>query len=348
VPAGTPRGRLCVPQNYIRVRGIDDDVEYDVFQGIIKSARTSVESPDTLTVQGTCLLGELANRSVLELELVERIPELPPNAVAPLILGGAWMRGLDPPADNRTDWPNVRDGNPATTNSIAHWSYEKESRRHILYLGQEWSFDTVVWDIDSVGVLHENSPDVQYWDNAKIGWETQTLTEDTTVDTTTAGEGTGSLGQSGEWHFNPQPDWGPSDAGLNNVPHLYWLRVSFPGPLGDLGEEFTSHEGLVVSDIWTITTRPRHASMVLNDIMALAPPDWALDLDEGHAAVEQNVFQYFSGESVLQALIRVAEITGEHFRLGIGRRVVWLGNDTIDRGVQAIKPAPGHSYMAGG
>ena len=45
----------------------------------------------------------------------------------------------------------------------------------------------------------------------------------------------------------------------------------------------------------------------------------------------------FAGESVLNALIKIAEGKGEHFRLGTGRSVVWLRKDLLPSGIRAIQ-----------
>ena len=58
-----------------------------------------------------------------------------------------------------------------------------------------------------------------------------------------------------------------------------------------------------------------------SQIMAFAPIGWTLT---GGTTVEA-VYAGFDGESVLSALIRVSEHIGEHWRLGSGREIVWIG-----------------------
>lgn len=60
------------------------------------------------------------------------------------------------------------------------------------------------------------------------------------------------------------------------------------------------------------------------DIIALAPAGWTLDTDRGFETTEKSILHMFEGETVLQALVRLAEITGEHFYLGTGRTLVWM------------------------
>lgn len=74
----------------------------------------------------------------------------------------------------------------------------------------------------------------------------------------------------------------------------------------------------------------------LQRIMALCPPGWSLD-PAGAFATETDVYMQFSGESILTALVRLAEQTGEHFRLSAsGRRVEWLGSTIVASGLRAI------------
>jgi hypothetical protein len=61
------------------------------------------------------------------------------------------------------------------------------------------------------------------------------------------------------------------------------------------------------------------------EIMALAPAGWSLvSTGAGYANSYKAVLQQFEGETILTALIRLAELTGEHFRLGTGRTIEWL------------------------
>jgi hypothetical protein len=59
-------------------------------------------------------------------------------------------------------------------------------------------------------------------------------------------------------------------------------------------------------------------------IMALAPSGWSLDTTEGYANSYASIFHQYDGETVLEALTNLAQITGEHFRLGSGRTVIWM------------------------
>lgn len=77
----------------------------------------------------------------------------------------------------------------------------------------------------------------------------------------------------------------------------------------------------------------------LDDIMAEAPGTWSLDTVGGYGATENDVYAKFAGETVLAALNKVGEHTGEHFRLGSGKQVVWLQDELTDSGVRAMGQA---------
>ena len=72
-----------------------------------------------------------------------------------------------------------------------------------------------------------------------------------------------------------------------------------------------------------------------DQIMALAPAGWSISDGE----TQTNVYAGYDGESVLNALTRVGEHIGEHWRLGTGRSVLWLGpaSTFAASGVRAVQ-----------
>jgi hypothetical protein len=70
-------------------------------------------------------------------------------------------------------------------------------------------------------------------------------------------------------------------------------------------------------------------------IMALAPSSWSISA----GTTAQNIYAGFDGETVLNALSRVGEHIGEHWRLGTGRSIEWLGPATqfAASGVRAVQ-----------
>jgi len=73
------------------------------------------------------------------------------------------------------------------------------------------------------------------------------------------------------------------------------------------------------------------------DIIALAQAGWTLDTVTGYNSTSADVYAAFAGESVLEAFVKVSEKIGEHFRLGTGRKLVWLRTDQTSSGIKAIQ-----------
>jgi hypothetical protein len=83
-------------------------------------------------------------------------------------------------------------------------------------------------------------------------------------------------------------------------------------------------------------------------IMALAPEGWSILNGETVTAV----YAGFNGESVLNALVRVGEHIGEHWRLSSGRVIQWLGQasgfaSSGVRGVQHVNDPVGAEGLEG-
>ena len=70
-------------------------------------------------------------------------------------------------------------------------------------------------------------------------------------------------------------------------------------------------------------------------IMAYAPAGWTIN----SGSTTAPVYLGFAGESVLAALIKCAENAGEHWRLGSGREIDWIGLPAsfVSSGVRAVQ-----------
>ena len=73
---------------------------------------------------------------------------------------------------------------------------------------------------------------------------------------------------------------------------------------------------------------------------ARAPSGWT---SSGAATTDRDAYLEFGGESVLTGLTVLAAITGEHFRLGTGRDVVWLGGTPSVSPTRAIAVGDGEA-----
>jgi len=72
-----------------------------------------------------------------------------------------------------------------------------------------------------------------------------------------------------------------------------------------------------------------------DQIVALAPAGWTIN----NGTTLTNVYSGYDGETVLNALIGVGEHIGEHWRLGTGRVIDWLGpaSTFVASGVRAVQ-----------
>lgn len=72
-----------------------------------------------------------------------------------------------------------------------------------------------------------------------------------------------------------------------------------------------------------------------DQVMALAPAGWTIN----DGTTLTNVYAGYDGETVLTSLIGVGEHIGEHWRLGTGRSVDWIGpaSSFVASGVRAVQ-----------
>ena len=76
------------------------------------------------------------------------------------------------------------------------------------------------------------------------------------------------------------------------------------------------------------------------DIMALASGlGWSLDTTstDAHSNTLTAINYTFAGENILQALVKLSQLTGEHFRLGTGRKITWMQQDHLDSTMRAVQ-----------
>lgn len=96
----------------------------------------------------------------------------------------------------------------------------------------------------------------------------------------------------------------------------------------------TTGENLVIDDGSDGPTRDGLGNSNSRQILYYADdngdgtPDWSLDTTNGYGTTGTALYMAFeNGETVLEALNRVAEALREHFRLGSGKQIVWLRED---------------------
>ena len=150
----------------------------------------------------------------------------------------------------------------------------------------------------------------QFYNEESAGWESIKITSDGTA------AGGATLAQTGLVVFDMPAGWGTSPT--------YEIRFYVTADIDDV--DFAEVQVRVFEETLT----------ALADVMAFAPASWTIDDALGHTATANGVYLTFAGESVLTALIRIAEHTGENFTAGFGRNLIWLQDEQRDSGLRAV------------
>jgi hypothetical protein len=127
--------------------------------------------------------------------------------------------------------------------------------------------------------------------------------------------------QDGTIEFEPPAGWG-------TIAGNYIIRFYAEATLDDV--DFAEATVFVWSPV----------ADALDRVLAFAP-GWSLDIVNGYGATGADVYLSFAGESVLTALVRIAETLGENFILGTGKTIVWLRDDETDNGLRAVAGVDG-------
>lgn len=108
------------------------------------------------------------------------------------------------------------------------------------------------------------------------------------------------------------------------------LDIAGADLLGELGNRLVG--ALELSDG---AGGPVAVPTALAAILAFAPAGWTIDTTT-FPATGSTIYLKLQNETVLGALGKVAGNVGEHFRLGTGRQVVWLGTAQPNSGIRAV------------
>lgn len=187
--------------------------------------------------------------------------------------------------------------------------------------------------LGSFNGVENSSWELQYFDGNSFGWRTVEEFTDTTV---TGNNRTFSKTGVIAWTEEELEDWTKTnhgeraDGGANN---LYWIRMH---PTVNLDDFDLSEVEIYVH------TRTNDD---LQPILDYAPAGWDLSGATGTAA---GSHLQFSGETVLAALNKVAEQSGETFRISNRTRTVaWVGDYSragADRAGVTLRKATGEVY----
>ena len=183
-----------------------------------------------------------------------------------------------------------------------------------LYIGDADPFEEIAIDMGATVNAVEATLALEYWDGA--AWQDIDIVDGTA----TAGK---PLRQDGSIKFERLLDW---QAVAVDGDSAYWVRIQ---------SDHNLTSTLSITDIDLTHALPTANALAL--IMAKAPAGWTLDAVDGYTSTTAMVYAQMGGESVLGALVKIAEATGEHFILVPGvRKVRWLRSDTPDSGLRAV------------
>ncbi len=304
MPLTDPRAAIVQAKRIMRARGMLSGAVTDIATGIID--RLTVRANDenaALDVEGDNLLRELTYNLVDGLEVYEYATMAPDNVQEVVQAGGGSVSTDLPPWPNNIQLENGGGGNNT-------WLYIRHNR----------TFDQVNLTFTVISNT-VTTMQVQYFDGT--GWiDVAGLVDGTIVD---FGGGDCTWGQSGTMAYTMPADWVEVE---HDAEIGYWLRMR-PTAV------------LVMTDVTISALTIRARNPTTNGpalVMAYAPAGWALAGAPGHATSLNAAYWLFEDNvTVLAALITLAELTGEHFRLGAGRTVVWLQEDETASGIRAVQ-----------
>lgn len=303
-----PQLSLVVKKRYARCYGLLGGTWQELGKaGIIDHIETVIEpgQEPLLRVSGGDLLRELTYRQVGALELVET--------------EAAWCKPSRVSFVGAPDWewkygksrhlPKAYDDDTDTDEDVKLIGDLGENNSYI-YVGYPRKTSGIYFDLGTKKNNNECNAAIQYYNgDAWVG--VGAIDDGTKV-------GVDTLAQDGAMTFT-KPE------GHEKMTHdgydLYWLRLT------------TSDEADVVEfkEIDVLAEGP--TTKGLASVMAFVPGGWSLDTDNGYATTGEAIYTQYRGETVLEALKILGELTGEHFRLGAGRKVVWIRKNPTDNPV---------------
>ena len=335
MPASDPKAALLQHKRIARCRAVIGGVVADLGAGIIDEINVDAGDPTMLTVSGPDILAELATRTVGRLAVCEQQWVSLDDSTRSMV---AWFRNAVVDGATVPDpWifiPEAHDGDAGTYVSIylrsAPAGYPET--RTYLYVGHDARFDRAEFTFLPGGRVNEQTSTMtpQYYNGS--GWAPLPITADGTS------VGGCTWAQNGTITWNRPADWTRYTAAFG-AGDWFWVRFvgssnvgSVTGP-GDAGY-IDLAEVRAYADVPTTDG--------INQIMYHAPTTW---VRSGYPATVAEKYIEFDGESVLSALIMLCEQGGqsgsapvrEHFRLGTGREIDWLGTSTPASGIRATQ-----------
>jgi hypothetical protein len=314
--ASDPRAALLVSRAVVRARYDNEEVG----SGIVDSVELDVQSDaPMLKVSGNDLGQELTWWDVGHLPLNKSAN------VRPIGVYYQWVLSSSGAKDGaETDQPNAYDGNAGT-----HFDYNTpgaQDSRPMIYVGSVEAFAYLDFTIGSSSSWAGGSGRWQYFNGT--GWADLAPTSDTTKIGSAYNE---TLTKSGRVTWGTKSDWVTiNQFGLNG----WWIRFEAGWA--------TAREIIEITALGHVPTETSLALLTALWTSNAYGPDWDLDATAGFTTTaKSDVYGLVEWENHIAALNKIATLTGEHWYIGVGRKVVWARNlaDFADCGLRAIVPA---------
>lgn len=297
MPAADPKAAIVQNSRIAHCWAIVDGVVTDMGSGRIDS------KVDSIRTDGTVML--IVSGSDLLRELTDRSVGFLNVYNETVGTSGTYRLTIGNSGGTYTNWVPTPPGGYA----IASDQY--------LYVGYTDSkFDKVTFNLDTDfnGVVAYMS--AEYWDGST--WTAVDVVEDGTA------AGNVTMAQDGTIELDRKVNWATTEIEPTTGLTAYWVRFQ---PSADL-------DAISIAGVSVTTVEP--SATAYSDILAFAPAGWSADVVNGQAETTDTIYARYAGETVLSALVKLAEKTGEHFRLSAGRTVAWLGPTLASSGVRAV------------
>lgn len=297
----------------VRVWGLLGEQRRELGGGIVE--RVAHIAPDKVRLEGGDLLSELKNRRIFDTFAEE-------TTYTPTVL---WYDG---DTDTFT-----------TVNSLTTVTLKQQNS--FLYVGYAFPFNAIVFDMGTA-VNTVPDPEGSWGFSVEGAQETGDGWREPTVDDGTRDTNNAPFAHDGNVEFVKPGNF--AKVAVNGIT-LYWMRYDASpivdpdtNPEGDL-------EPIRFNAVTVIIRTP-----ILDDIQALidyynatlpTPAQWTVD-PAWYSGTTNGTLRKWEGETILEALVKIAEQTGENFRLGDGRTIQWMRKEWDDstplRAVQPTTP----------
>jgi len=308
VSAADPRVNLIQNKRIVRCYALVNGAIAEMGAGVIDKIQLEAGPPAMLRISGDDLARELTYRVVNSLEISTSNDTSPTQVI-----------DYDFSLDTTTDRTDLYDGDENTSDSFGMDAGDK------LYIMFERFPSSISFVFDGNTNDAKARLNYSYYNGSDFRFLTS-VADLTRVD-------------GAPWAQDGTVSWAiPSDyaTGGYGGSSDYIILV-------ELDADYTDTDSVDLAEIYA--SYPTLASDDIDQIMALAPSGWTLDTANWYSGTAGGSALKLSGETLLEALVKIAEERGENFRI-VGREVEWLQDETPDSGVRISGPGGEADLMA--